>query len=75
METCKNCKSKFEVWTYEYVCQHCEDGIAETTRDIDFNGTGYNICHVCKESGLQSKKEDEFCCECCMDEYMDEICG
>ncbi len=67
--TCINCKGHFYEWNYEYDCKHCDDGTAETIRDIDFNGTGYHTCNICKGTGAESQTETEFCCEDCINEY------
>ena len=67
--TCLSCKGLFTQWNYEYNCQHCDDGIAETSRDIDFNGTGYCKCSVCKGTGIESQVETDFCCEDCISEH------
>ena len=66
--TCKNCKSKFNEWHYEYKCQHCDDGITDNVRDIDFDGSGYCKCHVCKGTGIESQVETDFCSEDCINE-------
>ena len=69
---CKNCKGTFFEWRYEFKCQNCDDGITDNVRDIDFNGTGYCTCHVCKGTGEESTAETEFCCVECIEEHSDE---
>lgn len=64
--TCKNCNGKFNEWHYEYICQHCDYGMAETYRDIDFNGTGYHECRICNGTGEESQVQTDFCCEECI---------
>lgn len=65
--TCKNCKGKFYEWNYEYSCQYCDDGLAETSKDISFSGT--HKCKICKGTGIESQSECDFCCEDCIDKH------
>lgn len=72
---CKNCESSFHEWSYEFKCQHCDDGITDNVRDIDFDGSGYCKCHVCKGTGYEETTETDFCCEDCIEEYTSEQYG
>lgn len=73
MNVCVQCKSNFESYDRFYECQYCEDGITESVRDIDFNGTGYCRCHVCQGTTEIIVLEQSFCCEECLDEHEQEL--
>lgn len=75
MNTCKNCGGKFEKYTAVLECGDCEDGVSESVRDIDFDGTGYCKCHICNGTGEIKSIETEFCCYECMKEYEEEVFG
>lgn len=66
---CKYCKGSFRQWTYTWECYNCDEGMAECTRDIDFDTSGYCKCHVCNGSGELSRTETIFCCEECIESH------
>jgi hypothetical protein len=75
MHICINCGSEFKEWIFVYKCQNCDDGITDNVRDIDFDGSGYCKCHVCKGTGEEEILETYCCCEYCMDEHIEKVTG
>lgn len=71
--TCKNCQGQFSEYIIEYDCQNCDDGITDNVRDIDFDGSGFCKCYVCKGSGTESYTETDFCCIECIKEHFETI--
>lgn len=68
---CINCDKGFNTWACTSLCDNCEDGHVESTRDYGWDRDGLMVCYKCNGTTEIKTKRQDFCSEECIDEYFD----